>query len=236
MGRIMYMRKGDAHSAPIKCIEGSTLAAGSSVWLNVNGTLTEFLVVNQGIPSDSSLYDSSCDGIWLLMKDLYVTKAWDSSNNDYANSDIHTYLNGTFLNLLDTDIQTLIKTVKIPYYTSGTGSLKSGSNGLSAQVFLLSFTEVGYAYTAAPVVGVTLDYFTGISDSGRIAYLNGEAVIWWTRTPYLNYTEYAWKIDEDGSAYYAADVSSQYGIRPALILPADTLFKDNGDGKMVVAV
>ena len=45
----------------------STKAVGSTVKLKVNGTAREFLVVHQGKPS--SLYDESCNGTWLLMKD-----------------------------------------------------------------------------------------------------------------------------------------------------------------------
>ena len=47
----------------------STKAVGSTVKLKVNGTAREFLVVHQGKPS--SLYDESCNGTWLLMKDCY---------------------------------------------------------------------------------------------------------------------------------------------------------------------
>ena len=36
------------------------LEIGDIVSLNVNGASTDFIVVNQGIPS--SIYDSSCDG------------------------------------------------------------------------------------------------------------------------------------------------------------------------------
>ena len=69
-----------------------TKAVGSKVKIKINGTLRNFIVVNQGKPS--SLYDSTCDGTWLLMEDIYETRAWHSSNvNDYANSDIHKYLN-----------------------------------------------------------------------------------------------------------------------------------------------
>ena len=68
----------------------SGLATGTTVKLEVNGVETDFIIVHKGLPS--SMYDSSCNGIWLLMKDIYVDRSWDSSNNDYANSDIHTYL------------------------------------------------------------------------------------------------------------------------------------------------
>lgn len=47
----------------------SSLAVGSSVYCNVNGTKTEFIIVHQSKPS--SLYDDSCNGTWLLMKDIY---------------------------------------------------------------------------------------------------------------------------------------------------------------------
>ena len=73
-------------------------AVGSIVKLKVNGTAKEFIVVHQGKPS--SVYDESCNGTWLLMKDCYENRAWHSSNvNKYESSDIHSYLNSTFLNL-----------------------------------------------------------------------------------------------------------------------------------------
>ena len=73
-----------------------TKAVGSIVKLTVGGTLRNFIIVHQGKPS--SMYDESCNGTWLLMKDVYETRQWHSSNvNDYANSTIHSYLNSTFL-------------------------------------------------------------------------------------------------------------------------------------------
>ena len=68
----------------------STKAVGSTVKLKVNGTAKEFIVVHQGKPS--SLYDDSCNGTWLLMKDIYENRVWQSGNiNKYESSDIHTY-------------------------------------------------------------------------------------------------------------------------------------------------
>ena len=105
----------------------STKAVGSTVKLKVNGTAREFLVVHQGKPS--SLYDESCNGTWLLMKDCYESRQWHSSNsNSYKASTIHTYLNGTFLNLFDADIREVIKQVKIPYVNgTGNSAVASGS-------------------------------------------------------------------------------------------------------------
>ena len=65
-----------------------SLAVGSIVKIKVDGSAKDFIVVHQGRPS--GIYDNSCNGTWLLMKDIYESRQWDSSNtNDYANSTIH---------------------------------------------------------------------------------------------------------------------------------------------------
>lgn len=210
----------------------STKAVGSTVKLNVNGAAKEFIVVHQGKPS--SLYDDSCNGTWLLMKDIYEKRQWHSSNsNSYKASTIHTYLNGTFLNLFDADIKAQIKTVKIPY-VNGTGSsaVASGSSGLSAQIFLLSGYEVGWTQSTSsyfPIDGACLSYFSGTAttDSKRIGYLDGTATYWWLRSPGTNGTGGACFVLTNG--YYGDDYcSGSYGIRPALVLPSTLLVSDDG--------
>lgn len=213
----------------------STKAVGSTVKLKVNGTAKEFIVVHQGKPS--SLYDDSCNGTWLLMKDIYENRVWQSGNiNKYESSDIHTYLNNTFLNLFESNIRDAIKQVKIPYRKNGGsgGTDQSGANGLSAKIFLLSGYEVGWTtsdYSYFPVDGAKLSYFesgTGTSaNNKRIANLNGSAANWWLRSPYTDYTGSVWYVYTDGDcSYYSA--SNSYGIRPALILPSTLLVSDDG--------
>ena len=211
----------------------STKAVGSTVKLKVNGTAKEFIVVHQGKPS--SLYDDSCNGTWLLMKDIYENRVWQSGNiNKYESSDIHTYLNNTFLNLFESNIRDAIKQVKIPYRKNGGsgGTDQSGANGLSAKIFLLSGYEVGWTtsdYSYFPVDGAKLSYFesgTGTSaNNKRIANLNGSAAIWWLRSPDTFSTNSVWYVYSNGSSYNA---SYSYGIRPALILPSTLLASDDG--------
>lgn len=209
-------------------------AVGSTIKLKVNGSARNFIVVHQGKPS--SVYDDSCNGTWLLMKDIYESRQWDSSNtNDYANSTIHSYLNGTFMNLVESSIKNAIKQVKIPY-RKGHGTSKtvtSGSNGLSAKIFLLSATETSFSYGSMPSgEGAELAYFKGCadldSDSKRVAYLNGSATSWWLRSPGCNITyKRALVVSSDGDC---GDTSCSYstGIRPALILPSTLLVSDDG--------
>ena len=211
----------------------SSKAIGSTIKLKVNGSARNFIVVHQGKPS--SVYDDSCNGTWLLMQDIYENRAWHSSNtNDYANSTIHSYLNSTFLNLFESNIKNAIKQVKLPYRKgSGTSTtVTSGSNGLSAKIFLLSATETSFDFSYMPSgEGAELAYFKGCadnsSDSKRVAYLNGSATSWWLRSPDCDLFRFALCVGSDGG-WNGSGCSDSCGIRPALILPSTLLVSDDG--------
>ena len=53
------------HTPPVVGIKAGDLPIGQIVKLMEGGVETEFIVVNQGIPENSSLYDASCNGTWL---------------------------------------------------------------------------------------------------------------------------------------------------------------------------
>lgn len=210
-------------------------AVGSIVKLKVNGTAKEFIVVHQGKPS--GIYDESCNGTWLLMKDIYENRQWHNSNvNNLENSTIHSYLNSTFLHLFDSNIKDVIKQVKIPYRKNGgfRGSDQSGANGLLCKIFLLSGYEIGFTTSNNyfPVDGAKLDYFesgTGsAANSKRIAYLNGSPAYWRLRSPYTDGTSTVWLVDSIGSYHYN-NASSSYGIRPAMVLPQDMEVDSSGN-------
>lgn len=212
-----------------------TKAVGSIVKIKVNGASKDFIVVQQGNPNTGT-YDSSCAGTWLLMKDIYTTMKWDGSNNDYKNSDVHSYLNGTFYNLIDSDIRNAIKQVKIPYQngTGSGGSLATGSNGLSTKVFLLSGYEVGWTTSNNsyfPKDGVRLAYFLDGSGTNannkRIAYNGSSAAVWWLRAPYTGNTDDVWYVSSDGSYDYWY-YGHSFGVRPAFILPSTLVVSDDG--------
>lgn len=225
------------------------LVAGDSVYLNVAGVRTEFLIVNKGRPegtyySDGTggqIYDDSCDGVWLLMKDVYENRAWAtySTYNDYGKSTINTYLNGEFLAKFDSKIQNLIKQVKVPFFNgisqpNPTGGWAYGENGLSTKVFLLGIREVGVRAldysNARDSIGVTLQYFlegTGTDAlERRKAYFNGAYNSWWTRVPYGpsagddHDRTLVLAVSNTGSSV-SYTITQSVGVRPAIIIPND---------------
>ena len=210
----------------------SSKAIGSTIKLKVNGSAKDFIIVHQGIP-DAGIYDASCNGTWLLMKDIYTTYTF-GNNNSYKDSSIHTYLNGTFYNLIDSDIRAAIKQVKIPYLNGtggGDGSLATGANGLSTKVFLLSGYEVGWTTSDDrnfPKDGIRLAYFGSGSggNSKRVAYNGSSADRWWLRSPHTNNYGSVWAVNTEGSYDAGRWNYHSDGVRPALILPS-TLFVSN---------
>ena len=214
-----------------------TKAVGSIVKIKVNGAAKDFIIVHQGLPS--SAYDDSCTGTWLLMKDSYNHMKWNATEeNNYASSDINSWLNGTFYNLIDADIRAVIKQVKIPYHDSSYygGTLHTGANGLNTKVFLLSGIEVGWTNRTNeyfPNDGAKLSYFlagTGTNENKkRVAYRNGSAQDWYLRSPRIINTSSnnVWKVADDGSYDYDNCVNSN-DIRPAFILPSTLVVSDDG--------
>ena len=229
MGRVT-VAGGARATKPSTGVLASDLPVGSVVKLMESGTAVEYLVVNQGIPSNSDLYDASCDGTWLLRKDIHSQRQWNSVNvNKYGSSSINTWLNGDYFSSLGTVEQATIKQVKIPYRNGGMD--QSGANGLLCKIFLLSGYEVGWTTkdnSDFPGDGAKLSYFeprtSSFADNKRIAYMNGSATVWWTRSPLIyNTTSAVWIVNSNGS-YNGDNANSSDGIRPALVLHSTAKF------------
>lgn len=205
-----------------------SLSIGDVVQIKESGVAHDYLCVHQGLPSD--IYDASCDGTWLLRKDIIEKMAWDASkSNKLEVSDIYGWLNSTMLARYDYDTRQAIKQVKIPYRKNGGsgGSNQTGENGLSCKVFLLSGYEVGWTTSVNqyfPVDGAKLSYFesgTGSSaNNKRIAKLNGSATLWWLRSPHTSGTVGVWGVRSIGD-YDGYSTVYTYGVRPCIILPKD---------------
>lgn len=203
-------------------------AVGSSVYLNVNGVRTEFLVVQQGKPD--STYDDSCDDTWLLMNSAYDERSWGNvSSGWYEDSGIYTFLNGDFLASLDSAIRGQVKQVKVPY-NGKDYTVHSGADGLAVKAFLLSSVEVGCSKNTGygnAKEGAKLSHFTsGDSANAKRAF----AALWWTRSRFSGETNRIVFIRKDGSAGYtfSTSESNTYGLRPAIIVPSNLLVTNDG--------
>ena len=221
-------------ATPIAGTPVGQLAIGTLIKILENGAPVEYLVVNQGNPSPS-MYDASCDGCWVLRKDIAEERKWDSGNNDYKNSDIQAYLNGGWTSRYEAGILSQIKQVKIPYVngTGSGGSVASGANGLSCKIFLLSGYEVGLSTSGNPYIprdGRRLSYFSSgentAANNKRIANYNGSATNWWLRSPYTHNTDHVWRVNTNGN-YSDWPYNDTYGVRPALILPSTARVDDD---------
>ena len=230
----MYVyEKGSVHSEPVKAITLSSIDVGSTVYMNLKGVPKEFVVVNHGIPGNSSMYDSSCNGTWLFLKDTYGSAAWNKSTvADYDSSAIHSYLNGDFLKLFDVAAQNAIKSVKLPYMNrNGTYnfSIMQGSNGLSTKVFLLAAYEIGWTtsnYTYMPQDGYRLEYFQA-GTSAEASAKRAASERWWLRTPNTYADTTVFTNNQEGDWFNPATPTELYGIRPAIILPSTAIFDEN---------
>lgn len=192
-------------------------SVGSIVKLKENGVLVDFYVAKHD-------YENGLNGsgrTLVVRKDCYDTRQWHTSNvNAYATSAIDTWLNSTYKNLLDADIRGVIGTTKIKY-TPGNGNTTVGT--LERAIFLLSVTELGKTASYANTEGTALS----IASSLQIAYLNGSAVVQWTRSPRTNDTNYAYCLSTSGDVNNNL-CSNTYGSRPAFTLPSTLSVSDDG--------
>lgn len=233
MGKVIMSGIVPTLKAPSTGILAQDIAVGSVVKLMESGTAVEYLVVNQGIPSNSSLYDASCDGTWLLRKDCHSKGRWNRlDENEYASSVINTWLNGDFFNSLGSVEQSVIKQVKIPYCVGNlTSTINSGTNGLAVKAFLLGGYEVGFTIdddNTLPEDGAKLDYFI-LGTNGntkRISYLDGDAVYWWLRSPQWRTVNLVFHVKAAGGLTNQDPTRSKDGIRPALVLPGNARFDE----------
>lgn len=192
-------------------------SVGSIVKLKENGVLVDFYVAKHD-------YENGLNGsgrTLVVRKDCYDTRQWHTSNvNAYATSAIDTWLNSTYKNLLDADIRGVIGTTKIKY-TPGNGNTTVGT--LERAIFLLSVTELGRSASYANTEGTALS----IASSLQIAYLNGSAVVQWTRSPNTSYTSSACCLNTNGNVNNS-HCSGTLGSRPAFTLPSTLSVSDDG--------
>lgn len=196
----------------------STKVAGSIIKIKESGSPVEFIVCKHD-------YESELNGsgrTLVVRKDCYDNRQWHSSNvNAYATSDIDAWFNSTYKNLLDADIRGAIGTTKFKY-TPGNGN--NTVSTLERAIFSLSATELNKSESWFNVEGTALE----IASSLQIAYMNGSAVVQWTRSPNTDGNGYAVCLYANGTVNDTL-CRYAYGARPSFTLPSNVLVDDSGN-------
>lgn len=218
---------------------------GAKVKISIDNVLYDFIVVHKGLPS--SLYDESCNGVWLMMDKIIDTYNWKNESiaaMDYFDGRINGYLEQVlFPSKFNYGTKSRTRTAKLPYVDVETVdgvrnvTIKTGADGYPSPLFSLSFAELGFENDASPTDGAVLDYFKNLpvwdDSSLRVAYYNDTATIWSSRSVYFNPTSTS---SRNGTRVLAvtttggpaaADFTYSFGVRPALIMPAQTPVLDD---------
>lgn len=212
------------------------LDVGRIFLINENNIPTNYLVVNQGIPGNSNLYDGSCNGTWCLRQNAAYNSDWwtSSGNNNWPTSEVQQELDQNWVSRYDENISSVIKQVKIPYTEGNRNStIHSGANGYLCKVFMLSGREYGVSQSGSytiPNDSVKLDYFLSGNESSanqkRVAKLNGVSVEHYTRSCNPSNKTSGFSVRADGSVQ-TQDLYVDAGIRPCIILPFDFIISND---------
>ena len=195
----------------------SNIEEGQIVKIAESGTPVEFYLAKHD-------YESGLNGAGrtlVVRKDCYDNRVWDNGNvNAYAKSDLDSWFNSTYKNMLDADIRSLIGTTKIRY-TPGNRNNTVGT--LERSIFALSLTELGQSHTYANTEGSALP----IASTLKIAYQNGSPTYQWTRSPYTSSTNIAWRLTSSGNIN-GDNCRDSNGSRPAFTLPSTVKVANDG--------
>lgn len=195
---------------------------GSIVTSRIDGRNYSFIIVHHGKPS--SAYDDSCDGTWLMINDCYNLAQYGEAP-EYEDSYANTIMNDEVIKIFENGLKGVIKPVKIPY-TNSSGTVMSGSNGLAANLFLLSATEVGLPDSDFQIEGSSLDYFEDGSSGNRVANYNNSPQAWALRTPVTPIGSNIVSVNTQGNKENIA-ATSNIGIRFAFVVYSSCMVDDD---------
>lgn len=179
-----------------------TLPEGSIIYLNESGSPVPFYVAKQGYEPG---YNTN--RVLVVRKDVAQPGAWNSSGvNTYNGSTIDTWFNQTYLQTLDSNVQTAIATTNIPYTPmGGTTTVQR----ISKAVFALSGTECGATSQNANIEGTQLSL-------GNLFNIPQQ----WTRSPSTASSTASFVTT---SGVFLSDYqtnNTSYYYRPAFTLPS----------------
>ena len=200
-------------------------------------------MVHKGNPNPS-IYDASCNGVWIWLNHAGIAAShgrddndypFSYSNSDYPNSNAFDICENKAKDRINTAFSYAIKSVKLPYYNTSQGKVMTLGNGVSCQVFLLSLAEFGFSATDdIPQEGCVLDYFKNpnVDKTGKSII----AGIPWESSRYPHATRSVSMLDKTYCYYINKNNTYDKVLKqeelvnnwfPAFILPYDVKLDDN---------
>jgi hypothetical protein len=213
---------------------------GYTVYVDENGVYEPYLILTEDY-----------DGNVLLLRENLLKNTMPFNENDrhmwasyeyggyYEGSSVDNYLNTVFFNSLGQSIQDSIVSSEIVITDKASlGVTGNTTASISRKVFLLSLVELNGANSYASVTeGKVLRFFKDDYNRRSAAYPDGDAGVYWTRTPETWETYTVFTIGKDGVGSGSADIAS--GVRPAFCLEKSTKVvqrTDVVDGQMVYTI
>ena len=208
-------------ASPYPYDSGYTFSTGTTV---TSGTVYYFKVE----PIRWRILTESNGKAFILCDSIIYNHRYDDSSNNYADSEIREWLNGTFYNTAFSTLQQeLILTTTVDNSAASTGKDSNVyvCENTYDKVFLLSYKEVtnrryGFAssysdYDEARRM-TTSDYSRATGaymGTGSSYYGNGW---WWLRSPHYYGSAFAHRMDIDGDVYSDSVDETISGVVPAM--------------------
>ena len=188
------------------------------LYVKENGTYVPFLVMTNDFGGNTLLLREE------IMAQL---RPYNDGYAAYEDSDLDRWLNTDYLAALDDPNLTVITTRIEVTDPNSLGRSGRDTGFIDRDVFILSHHELALS---GPInsadEGLPLKYFK--NSASRIAYLNGEAVEWWLRTPDTFYETSVYTVSTNATVGIKED-TDESGVRPAFCIPSDTPVEKRSD-------
>lgn len=184
---------------------------------------TQYIVIHKGRPSD--LYSANSNGVWLMRKIAIGSYRYATNgSNDFSTSEAMRFLNNEYASC---GLQYAANEIRIPYYDTVSKTVKSGDNGVSVKIFLLSATEVGFHSpddAQFPVIGNLLTYFQ--TNNRATTYSTGANAQWYLRTSHETNKTKIYSVGISGNLL-TLEVNALEGLRPVFVAENSLFVSDN---------
>lgn len=141
------------------------------------------------------------------------TKKWNNSNSNaggWAGSELNYSLNTRLYNAMPTQIKSLLKQVVV-YSSIGQMSYETSSS--NCYITIPALIEVDPTQTSEPYnsEGISISYLNN-NDSRKRTFDGGDYSAYWTRSPNVGYTNYIWRVDENGDTQGITNATTSLGV------------------------